>query len=182
MWDALHDPTLILLIVCAIISISIGLKFECPKTGWIEGAAILFAVVVVVLVSAVNDYQKEKQFRALNEVNDSRNVLVIRDSSETPIEISIYDVLVGDILYLTTGEKISADCFFLSGSDLKISESSLTGESDDVKKGPYLFKGDGGVAASPFLYSGTEVVAGKAKALVLAVGPNSQVGVAVCPC
>jgi magnesium-transporting ATPase (P-type) len=78
MFDALQDTTLIMLIVCAIISI--GLAFYDPGTGgghssieWVEGVAIMIAVVVVVFVTAFNDWRKERQFRGLqNKIDQNR--------------------------------------------------------------------------------------------------------------
>ena len=65
-WEALQDKTLIALIVCAILSVSLGLAVEEDKElAWIDGAAILGAVVIVVVVAAGNDYSKEKKFRSL---------------------------------------------------------------------------------------------------------------------
>lgn len=72
MWMALQDFTLVMLIVSAVISLVLGMTFEDPSTGWIEGAAILVSVVIVVVVSAGNDYAKELQFVKLNaQVEDS---------------------------------------------------------------------------------------------------------------
>lgn len=65
-WEALQDKTLIALIVCAMLSVTLGLAVEEDKAlAWIDGAAILGAVVIVVVVAAGNDYSKEKKFRSL---------------------------------------------------------------------------------------------------------------------
>ena len=69
--EALEDPTLVMLCIAAAVSLVLGI-YENPTTGWIEGTAILAAVVIVVMVASLNDYQKEKQFRKLNEKKDSR--------------------------------------------------------------------------------------------------------------
>ena len=76
-WEALQDVTLIILEVAAIISLALAF-YQPPddenapggghdegesEAGWIEGAAILVSVIIVVLVTAFNDYTKEKQFR-----------------------------------------------------------------------------------------------------------------------
>jgi Ca2+ transporting ATPase len=154
----------------------LGCVLECAATGWIEGFAIIVAIVVVVLVTAGNDYSKERQFRALSAVADDRKILAFRNKSDQPVEISVYDIMVGDLLYLRTGDKIPADCYFLSGSDLKCSEAAMTGESDDVRKGNISFADNGHLKSSPFFFSGTQVVQGNATALVLAVGVNSIAG------
>jgi Ca2+ transporting ATPase len=174
--NALEDETLRILCVASIVSIILGTVLECAVTGWIEGFAIVVAIVVVVLVTAGNDYSKERQFRALSAVADDRKILAYRNGSEQPIEVGVYDIMVGDLLYLRTGDKIPADCYFLSGSDLKCSESAMTGESDDVKKGALSFTDSGHLKSSPFFFSGTQVVQGNASAIVLAVGVNSISG------
>jgi Ca2+ transporting ATPase len=65
--ESFADTTLIVLIVSAVVSLAVGL-YEDPDNGWIEGGAILFAVVLVALVTATNNFRKEAQFRKLNSV------------------------------------------------------------------------------------------------------------------
>lgn len=71
---ALSDFTVLILLGSGIVSTILGLTVDTSDAGWIEGAAILVAVAVVVLVTAVNDYQKEKQFRELNKVSEGGQV------------------------------------------------------------------------------------------------------------
>jgi len=175
-FEALEDETLRYLCVASLFSIILGTALGCAKKDWIEGFAIIVAVVVVVIVTAVNDYSKERQFAALSAVADDRKVLVYRNDSQQPVEVGVYHVMVGDLLYLRVGDKIPADCYFLSGSEVKCSESALTGESDDVKKGRLSFSDTGRLVSSPFLFGGTQIVQGSATAIVLAVGPNTISG------
>jgi magnesium-transporting ATPase (P-type) len=80
-WEALQDLTLIILIFAAFLSIAISMatEEEHRAIAWIEGFAILCAVFISAFVQAVNDYQKEKQFQALNEEAESnKKVNVIR--------------------------------------------------------------------------------------------------------
>ncbi|XP_039264361.1 plasma membrane calcium-transporting ATPase 2-like isoform X2 [Styela clava] len=187
-WEALQDVTLIILEVAAIISL--GLAFYKPpegqpltgclpeefaaggeagegEAGWIEGAAILGSVVVVVLVTAGNDYTKEKQFRGLqNKIEQEQKFAVIRAGQV--VEIPVADIVVGDITQVKYGDLLPADGVLLQSNDLKIDESSLTGESDHVKKGVHV---------DPMLLSGTHVMEGSGKMLVTAVGVNSQTGI-----
>jgi Ca2+-transporting ATPase len=75
---ALDDRMLIMLCIAAGVSLILGMvpatqgEDHDSSTGWIEGAAIYFAVIIVVLTTAINDFQKEKQFRALNALKDDR--------------------------------------------------------------------------------------------------------------
>lgn len=88
MWMAFQDKTLILLAVAAVVSLAVGLyeDIAVPEydaqgnkiagVKWVEGVAIIIAILIVVLVGSVNDYQKEKQFRKLNAKKDDRIVKV----------------------------------------------------------------------------------------------------------
>ena len=108
--NALEDETLRILCVASIVSIILGTVLECAVTGWIEGFAIVVAIVVVVFVTAGNDYSKERQFHALSAVADDRKILAYRNGSQQPLEVGVSDVMVGDLLYLRTGDIIPADC------------------------------------------------------------------------
>src|SRR5690349_21093647 len=105
---------------------------EDAKISWVEGVAILFAVMIVVLVGSVNVYQKEAQFRKLNAKKEDREVKALRNGKT--VLISVYDIVVGDVLHLEPGDVISADGIYLGGHNLKCDESAMTGESDAVKK------------------------------------------------
>uniref|UniRef100_A0A0N5CHT3 Calcium-transporting ATPase n=1 Tax=Strongyloides papillosus TaxID=174720 RepID=A0A0N5CHT3_STREA len=137
------------------------------NTAWIEGAAILICVIVVVLVTALNDYSKERQFKALQaQVETGHTFSVIRDEKEQNIPVS--DLVVGDLCRVKYGDLIPADGILVQASDLKVDESSLTGESDHVKKG---------LDCDVALFSGTYVMEGSGLMVVTAVGINSQSGI-----
>jgi len=73
------------------------------EAGWIEGAAILGSVIVVVFVTAFNDYTKEKQFRGLqNKIDQEQKIATIRDGQV--FEIPVADIVVGDIVQVKYGE------------------------------------------------------------------------------
>ncbi|KAG5835431.1 hypothetical protein ANANG_G00243930 [Anguilla anguilla] len=185
-WEALQDVTLIILEVAAIISL--GLSFYHPpggdsqmcgqaaagaedegeaQAGWIEGAAILFSVIIVVLVTAFNDWSKEKQFRGLqSRIEQEQKFTVIRKGQV--IQIPVAEIVVGDIAQIKYGDLLPTDGILIQGNDLKIDESSLTGESDHVKKS---------LEKDPMLLSGTHVMEGSGRMLVSAVGLNSQTGI-----
>jgi len=163
MIEALEDGTLRILIVAAVVSLVLGF-YENPSSGWIEGAAILMAVVIVVLVTSLNNYSKEKQFRKLSEVADDKLIKVMRGGSQ--IQVSVFDIVVGDIVELFTGDEIPADGLVISHHNLKVDESTMTGEPDAIKKNE----------ANPFLISGCSVVEGVGRMLVIAVGTHSEKG------
>ncbi|TNM86596.1 hypothetical protein fugu_006826, partial [Takifugu bimaculatus] len=184
-WEALQDVTLIILEAAAIISL--GLSFYQPPdkdsevcghvsggedesegdTGWIEGAAILLSVVCVVLVTAFNDWSKEKQFRGLqSRIEQEQKFTVVRKGNV--IQIPVADMVVGDLAQVKYGDLLPTDGILVQGNDLKLDESSLTGESDHVRKS---------VDKDPMLLSGTHVMEGSGRMLVTAVGVNSQTGI-----
>uniref|UniRef100_A0AAV2M487 P-type Ca(2+) transporter n=1 Tax=Knipowitschia caucasica TaxID=637954 RepID=A0AAV2M487_KNICA len=186
-WEALQDVTLIILELAALISL--GLSFYHPpgessgeacgtaaagaedegeaEAGWIEGAAILLSVVCVVLVTAFNDWSKEKQFRGLqSRIEQEQKFQVVRGGQV--IQLPVADIVVGDIAQIKYGDLLPTDGILIQGNDLKIDESSLTGESDHVKKA---------ADKDPMLLSGTHVMEGSGRMVVTAVGVNSQTGI-----
>lgn len=175
-WEAYQDHTLILLSIASLVSLAVGLYEDSqkdpngdePRVGWVEGAAILVAVLVVVLTNSLNDYQKESQFRKLNAKKDDRLVKLIRDGREE--EVSVYEVVVGDILCMEPGDIVPIDGLYLSGHHLVCDESSATGETDAIKKGSLEQDLD------PFILSGAKVQEGVARVLTIAVGVNSYHG------
>ncbi|XP_050026491.1 plasma membrane calcium-transporting ATPase 2 isoform X5 [Dermacentor andersoni] len=181
-WEALQDMTLIILQVAAFVSLVLafiepedsdadhGGKPKEPgesEAGWIEGVAILVSVVIVVLVTAFNDYTKERQFRGLqSRIEQEHKFAVIRGGEVN--QIGVTEIVVGDICQVKYGDLLPADGIIIQSNDLKIDESTLTGESDHVKKGEHT---------DPMLFSGTHVMEGSGKVLVSAVGVNSQAGI-----
>ncbi|KAI8888475.1 PMCA-type calcium-translocating P-type ATPase [Backusella circina FSU 941] len=175
LWSAYNDKTLIMLSIASIVSLAVGIWEDYsprhpedePRVGWVEGTAILTAVLAVVLTNAVNDYQKEAQFKKLNSKKEDRTVKVIRNGKEQ--QISVYDLNVGDILLLEPGDIIPVDGLFLSGHNVACDESSATGETDTVKKRPEN-EGD------CFILSGAKILEGVGRCVVIAVGENSFFG------
>jgi Ca2+ transporting ATPase len=136
-----------------------------------EGTAILVAVVLVVSVTAINDYNKDKQFRKLNESAQSRSVIVTRRGQE--VDISIYKIMVGDLMHIKTGDVLPADGVLVRAVNMVLDEASVTGESDRIKKSAASQSPE---ADAPFLLSGSQVEEGTGTMLVLAVGGNSFAG------
>ncbi|KAL6859289.1 E1-E2 ATPase domain-containing protein [Trichoderma novae-zelandiae] len=188
-WIALHDHILILLSVAAIVSLALGLyqtfgqtKHEGAKVEWVEGVAIIVAIAVVVIVGALNDWQKERQFQKLNQKKEDRSVKVIR--SGNPMAISVYEVVVGDVMLVEPGDVIPVDGIFIEGHGLNCDESSATGESDLVRKAPaddvlqvLLHEAAPDLdKLDPFIISGARVLDGVGSFLVTSVGQNSSHG------
>ncbi|CAJ0829381.1 10728_t:CDS:2, partial [Entrophospora sp. SA101] len=200
MWMAMKEQILIILTIAAVVSLALGIyedygpqnhRPDEPKIKWVEGVAIIVAIIIVVLVGSLNDWQKERQFRKLNAKKEDRNVKVTRNGKE--MLLSVYEVLVGDILHLEPGDIIAVDGVLISSQNLRCDESAATGESDAVKKKSYyecekesLIAGnnvggddhDGNKAKKilkhikfdPFVISGSKVLEGVGKYVVTGVG------------
>ncbi|KAL0140473.1 PMCA-type calcium-translocating P-type ATPase [Mucor lusitanicus] len=205
MWESFQDKTLILLTISAMISLTVGIYEDVhtveydafgnkiPGVKWVEGVAIIVAVVLVVVVGSVNDFQKEKQFRSLNAKKDDRHVSAIRSGKH--VLLSVYDVQVGDILKLEPGDIVCADGVFIEGHNLKCDESAATGESDAVRKLTWqecyhyqqptqaqrhsfqslvcISEEDFMAHKEPTRSSRSKIIEGVCSYLVTAIGPNS---------
>lgn len=96
-----EDDMLRILCASAVVSLVLGIATEGLKEGWLEGASILLAVIIIVSVTSTNNYLKEKQFQKLNAIATQKNTNVIRGGEL--INISVYDLMVGDICEIETG-------------------------------------------------------------------------------
>lgn len=96
--------------------------------------------------------------------------------------LSVYDLMVGDVLHLEAGDSIPADGVLITGHGVKCDESSATGESDQMKKTPghevwqQIVSGKATKKLDPFLISGSNVLEGVGTYLVTSVGPYSTYG------
>uniref|UniRef100_A0A803MGG2 Calcium-transporting ATPase n=1 Tax=Chenopodium quinoa TaxID=63459 RepID=A0A803MGG2_CHEQI len=151
-WEAFKDFTILILLFCAALSLGFGIKQNGPKDGWYDGGSIFVAVFLVIIVSSLSNFRQSKQFEKLSKQSNNIKIDVIRGGRRQ--EVSIYEIVVGDIVCLNTGDQVPADGLFVDGHSLQIDESSMTGESDHV-----------GVdrAQNPYLVSGTKVADGYGK-------------------
>jgi Ca2+-transporting ATPase len=182
-WRTYNDKILILLTIAAVVSLSLGL-YETFSGGssvdWVEGVAICVAIIIVVVVGAFNDYQKEKQFIKLNKRKDDREVKAIRSGKS--MQISVYEITAGDVLHLEPGDAVPADGVLISGHGIRCDESSATGESDQMKKTggeevwQKIMDGSASKKLDPFIISGSKVLEGVGTYLVTSVGQNSSYG------
>ncbi|KAK9283675.1 hypothetical protein L1049_011925 [Liquidambar formosana] len=163
-WDALQDLTLIILMVCAVVSIGVGIATEGWPKGTYDGLGIILSIFLVVMVTAISDYKQSLQFNDLDKEKKKIFIQVTREGSRQ--KVSIYDLVVGDIVHLSIGDQVPADGVFISGYSLSIDESSLTGESEPVNVNK----------DRPFLLSGTKVQDGSGKMLVTSVGMRTEWG------
>nr|GMD85670.1 putative calcium-transporting ATPase 11, plasma membrane-type [Ipomoea batatas] len=163
-WEALHDLTLIILMVCAVVSIGVGLATEGWPRGMYDGLGIILSIFLVVIVTAISDYRQALQFKDLDKEKNKILIQVTRDGYRQ--KVYTYDLVVGDVVHLSIGDLVPADGIFISGYSLLVDQSSLSGESVPVNIHE----------KRPFLLSGTKVQDGSAKMLVTTVGMRTEWG------
>ncbi|KAK4339516.1 hypothetical protein RND71_040978 [Anisodus tanguticus] len=167
--EAFKDTTIIILLVCAVFSLGFGIKQHGPKEGWYDGGSIIVAVVLVLAVSSISNFKQSRQFLKLSDESKDIKVELMRDGRRQ--EVSIFDIVVGDVVCLKLGDKIPADGLFLDGHSLQVDESSMTGESEHVQINE---------TENPFLVCGTKVMDGYGHMLVTSVGVNNAWGQMMC--
>jgi Ca2+-transporting ATPase len=190
MWITYNDKILMLLSVAAVVSLAVGIyqtfgvKHD-PASGehgveWIEGVAIIVAIAIVVMVGSVNDFQKERQFAKLNKKKQDRLVKAIR--SGKTVEMSVFDIMAGDILLLEPGDMVPVDGILVEGFGVKCDESQATGESDIIRKraADEVFAAienhESLKKMDPFIQSGARVMEGAGKFMVTSTGIHSSYG------
>jgi len=147
--------------------LGVAIREERLQHSWTEGVAIWVAVIVVsgvgkpnqglltatyclnhkILVAGCTGYQKDKQFRKLNEKKDLLDVKMIRGGAQ--VLIPNPEIVVGDVIILQTGDKITADGIVIDSNNMIVDEASLTGESEPIKKGPKDIFCRAGTTVSP---------------------------------
>ncbi|WPC67363.1 cation-translocating P-type ATPase [Rhodoferax ferrireducens] len=168
--ETLCEPMFLLLLAAGLLYLLLG---------DLQEGLILLGLVLVVL--ALTLYQEGKTERALESLRDlsSPRALVLRDGQ--PLRIAGSDVVLGDILILAEGDRIPADAVLLSGTEVQVDESLLTGEPVPVSKVADVMAvqaaaprpgGDG----QAYLFSGTLLVKGHGSARVTATGARSEIG------
>jgi len=160
-WEACQDFTIIILSISAVIGVILAILVNEEP---VDGIGILIAVLLVINITAWNDWRKQAQFAKLNAVVRDTKVIVVRDGVKS--ETLSSQVVVGDVMNVETGAILVADGLFINGADVTTDESALTGEPDFITKNEKKM----------FLLSGTKVMSGSCTFLVIAVGPNSETG------
>jgi len=198
--ETLDDFMLKVLIVCAVFSIVFEMLVNPThlETAWIEGAAILVAVLVVTIVGSSVDFRKEQEFVKQRAKSDEMKMCnVLRNSAV--LTIHHQHLHVGDIIIIKEGMYIPVDGLVLAASQLTVNEAAMTGESDELRKdtvnncnmrledknlerkqelksGTNAKELDKHEIPSPLLLSGTNVQGGEGKFVAVMVGDMSAIG------
>ncbi|OWM71611.1 hypothetical protein CDL15_Pgr005798 [Punica granatum] len=163
--EAFKDLAILILLGCAALSLGFGIKENGISDGWYDGGSIFVALFLIIAVSSHSNFTRSRQFEKLSRVGGNIQIEVIRNSRRQ--QVSIFDIVVGDVVCLKIGDQVPADGLFLNGHSLHVDESSMTGEGDHVEVNQ---------SSNPFLVSGTEVADGHARMIVTSVGMNTMWG------
>lgn len=171
--EKFDDPVIRILMVAAAVSIVVGI-FENKLA---EPSGIIAAILLATVLAFVNEFKAGKEFDLLNKVSDDDPVKVVRGVEYTTVPRR--DVVVGDLVLVDPGDEIPADGRVLESVDLRVNESSLTGESEAVAKSPHATVREGeDQPAYPLnsLCRGTTVSEGRGVFEVTAVGDSTEIG------
>ncbi len=176
--EKFEDPLIRILLVAGLLSIGIACyEFWGLGHNWtvfFEPIGIFVAILLATGLSFYFELIADKEFSILNQVNDDEPVKVIRNGNT--IEIPKRDVVVGDIVILSTGDEIPADAELLEAITLQMDESTLTGEPVCGKTtNPAEFDKDA-TFPSNHVYRGTKVMEGHGICRVFAVGDKTENG------
>ena len=168
LFEVIREPMFLMLIACGLLYLFLGDQ---------EEAIMLMGFVLVII--GITFYQEQKTERALDALRDlsSPRALVIRDGNQQ--RIAGREVVRDDIVLIAEGDRVPADAVLLSGSNISVDESLLTGESVPVRKKSWdgrLEMGRPGGDDQPFVYSGTLIVKGQGVTQVRATGMRTEIG------
>ncbi len=165
------DVMIIILLISSVFSLALAIF---NNQSIFDSVVILLIVIINAILGFTQEIKADKAIDALKKLSVSK-VKVRRDGNVTVIDSK--NVVVGDIIVLEAGDKVVADARIIKEKSLKIDESSLTGESNYVKKTNKVI--DGVVDLSlqnNMIFMGTEVIYGKVEAVVVSVGMNTEFG------
>ena len=166
--DSVDDRDIKILVSAAVVSVLFGAFVTADIDDIIQGSAIMAAVIIVSAVSTIQNYKQDQGFQSLQKIAEDRTVTVRRNNGVNE-SISVYDIVVGDILRLESGDVVAADGIVIDEESysLAVDQSNLTGEADTISK-----DGD----TDPMCYFGTEISEGEGFMLVTAVGSDTPSG------
>lgn len=162
----IHQPLIYVLLISATIALYLGEYID---------ASVIYGVVVI--NALVGFFQEGKALQALEQLTKSLNVTahVIRENNV--LIVNAQELVPGDVVIIRSGDKVPADLRLIQVNDLKVDESTLTGESVPVEKSAYLLaKGTPLAERSNMAYASTFATFGQAKAVVVETGNRSEIG------
>lgn len=176
--DKFRDPLIIILLIAGVLSILIScyeyFGLGDGLTVFFEPVGIFVAIMLATGLAFYFEYQADKEFAILNQVNDDEPVEVIRNANTT--QIPRRDVVVGDVVLINTGEEIAADGELIEATLLHVDESTLTGEPMCTKTTIESEFDADATFPSNHVMKGTKVMEGHGIMRVLAIGDHTEQG------
>lgn len=177
-YESIINPFTVILLVIALVSLVTNVWLA--KPGEEDPTTSIIIVVLVLISGGIRFVQELRSDRAASNLSQLivNTATVIREGAEQ--ELPIDELVVGDIIKLSAGDMIPADVLLLDSRDFFVQQSGLTGESDAVEK-VCLAKSDGQnldslLETESLAFMGTNVISGRAIALVLVVGDETMMG------
>ena len=164
--ESLGDPIIKILLI----ALAIKIIFLLENFDWFETIGILIAIFLATFISTISEYGSEAAFRRLNEESSQMFIKVIRDNKIK--EIPIDDIVVHDLILLSSGDKIPADGYIIEGT-ITVDESTINGESKEITKKATL---NNNPQEENYIYRGTIIYNGNAKMYVTKVGDKTFLG------
>lgn len=168
--DKFRDPIIRILLLAAVLSLAIGFVHK----DFTESIGIICAIILATCVGFWFEWDAMRRFRRLNQVNDDIPVKAMRDG--TIREIPRRDVVVGDVLYIESGETVPADGELVEAVSLRINESTLTGEPEVDKTVDEAHFDSDATYPSNAVLRGTTVADGYGIMVTTAVGDATEAG------
>ena len=178
-YEAATEPMLLLLILAWAITIAVNI-LSVVRGGsfdWAECIGILAAIFISVTLTIVMEGRSAKAFKELNKIKEGLEIKVVRGGVVQYVVQQ--DLVVGDIVYLETGNKVAADGRLIESVSLLSDESSLTGESEPVAKDADAVLENPNTPVAErrnMVYSGCFIMGGVGKMIVTDVGDNTEFG------
>lgn len=164
--EILGQQLIIILLIAAGISLLIK--------EYHDAIGICLAILIGSVIGLVTENKSKKAAEALAQMTEDIRVKVLRDGKKEVIHKS--EVVVGDIVFLETGDMVPADGRILKSVELKVREDMLTGESDDVRKEECTVSSDHLAEQKNMLFGGTLIALGTATMVVTAIGDHTEMG------
>ena len=173
----LSDPMIIILMIAAVVSLAVTLWEKGSETSISDFADVIVIGAVVLLnaiLGVVQESKAEQAIEALQNMTEAQ-CKVLRDGKM--MHINSCDLTIGDVVLLEAGDAIPADCRIIECASLKVEEAALTGESVPVDKFEHAIEGEVALGdRKNMLYMGSSVAYGRARAVVVAVGMQTEMG------
>lgn len=176
---AASEPMILMLVMAGVIALVVNIirAITGGEADFLECVGIFAAISLSVMITVIMEGKSAKAFEALTQISEDTLIKVLRNGDT--VMIGQKDIVVGDIVLLSTGDKIPADGRLFESYGLSVDESTLTGESIPAKKeAAYMILDHKTPLAERcnMLYTGNYITSGHCKLIITAVGDNTEFG------